>query len=531
MTTVLGDISVQSFSDSAIESKKVSFDFSSVLAGATSSIVLPANSRIITLPDASTTLVGTDTSQILTNKTIDASINTISNITNASIDASAAISGSKISGDIAGNAANVTGIVAVANGGTGSSTAANARTALSAAQSGVNADITSLTQTTAIDLKGASNSVTLQAHAATAAWTLTLPTSAGSNNQVLKTNGSGMTSWTTIVGAGSSLPSLGNVAIVDAVNGNDGTATVGGTPFLTITAALAAVAAGQQVWIMPGTYSEVLIIPASVHVRGISVGAVVIQQLAVVANTTLITMGSNSRLEDITLTLTSATAGLTLKGVEFPGTTPESARLRSCMLNVSNTSVGNGTLYGIHVSGTGGFAMDCIRASTINVSGSVTTKAVGIYSNNASSFCFRDSIVLVQRTAGAGLYYGIETNNAGSVVICRHSTVFGTSSDISQTLGNIHLANVTLQNNSTNSLPFTSLDSCKTMTFCIIGASSNASTRYLRICGAESTNEILHNIPTNVIVKKMHVRSRTTITSPQTVVITLRKNLLILDLQ
>lgn len=41
------------------------------------------------------------------------------------------LAGSKVSGDIAGNAANVTGTVAIANGGTGATTAANARTALS----------------------------------------------------------------------------------------------------------------------------------------------------------------------------------------------------------------------------------------------------------------------------------------------------------------------------------------------------------------------------------------------------------------
>jgi hypothetical protein len=47
-----------------------------------------------------------------------------------------------------GTAANVTGTVAVANGGTGATTAANARTSLSAAASGANTDITSVALTT-----------------------------------------------------------------------------------------------------------------------------------------------------------------------------------------------------------------------------------------------------------------------------------------------------------------------------------------------------------------------------------------------
>ena len=51
---------------------------------------------------------------------------------------------SQIQGSISGNAANVTGIVDITHGGTGSTTASAARTALGAAASGANSDITSL---------------------------------------------------------------------------------------------------------------------------------------------------------------------------------------------------------------------------------------------------------------------------------------------------------------------------------------------------------------------------------------------------
>ena len=50
--------------------------------------------------------------------------------------------------NVTGTAANVSGVVAIANGGTGATTAATARTNLSAAQSGTNTDITSIALTT-----------------------------------------------------------------------------------------------------------------------------------------------------------------------------------------------------------------------------------------------------------------------------------------------------------------------------------------------------------------------------------------------
>ena len=64
----------------------------------------------------------------------------------------------------------------------------------------------------------------------------------------------------------------GNTAVVDAVYGNDSTASIGGSPFLTVTAAVAAVSSGQTVWILPGTYTLAsgLVLPNGISLRGMS---------------------------------------------------------------------------------------------------------------------------------------------------------------------------------------------------------------------------------------------------------------------
>lgn len=76
------------------------------------------------------------------------------NANNVSITGGTIGSGVTFNGNITGTADNVTGVVAVANGGTGASTAAGARTNLGAAAAGANTDITSLEQDVAIVATG-----------------------------------------------------------------------------------------------------------------------------------------------------------------------------------------------------------------------------------------------------------------------------------------------------------------------------------------------------------------------------------------
>lgn len=122
--------------DASDTTKKVAFDLSGATGSTTATIISSATAnRSITLPDATDTLVGKATSDVLTNKTFDAdgTGNSITNIENADIKSGAAIARNKLA---SGTASHVlindgSGVMsseaalAVSRGGTNSATALN----------------------------------------------------------------------------------------------------------------------------------------------------------------------------------------------------------------------------------------------------------------------------------------------------------------------------------------------------------------------------------------------------------------------
>ena len=141
-----------------------------------------------------------------------------------------ALAGSVVSGNITGNAANVTGVVAVANGGTGATTAPLARTALSAAASGANTDITSLGGlTTALSIAQGGTSATTAPLARTAL----SAASSGANSDI--TSLTGLTTALTVAQGGTGATSFtsgyflvgGGTSAVTATNSISGTAVSG----------------------------------------------------------------------------------------------------------------------------------------------------------------------------------------------------------------------------------------------------------------------------------------------------------------
>lgn len=221
--------------------------------------------------------------------------------------------------------------------------------------------------------------------------------------------------------------SRGNVAIVDSQYGNNSTASVGGLPFLTIQAALAVIQSGQQIYVLPGTYTvSAFTIPTNVVLQG---NPPCIIQYTATASTTLITMGEYSRLDNFTINLTSS-AHYDLIGILFPNTTCSTAEIMNVHLTVNNSSAsvsGTSNVSGIVCNGTGGllttsFAWNAIQSSTLNILSNGGGNKRGILVSGPNVVSTRDTNVYVAppTSTSNGSYVGIETNdasNTGSIQI------------------------------------------------------------------------------------------------------------------
>jgi hypothetical protein len=242
---------------------------------------------------------------------------------------------------------------------------------------------------------------------------------------------------------------------------------VGALPFLTVGAAITAAAATATVsnpitvWVLPGIYnlSAGITVPPYVSLRGISLQTCIVQMLGVTANTTLITMGENTRVEDLTLKLTS-TGHYTLKGVVFGGTTSITAKLRVCVITVDNSAAsatGTSAVSGVEFSGTGtlgagSFSFNSIKGSTINVSSNGNGIKRGVLVTNTNVTSTRDTNIYVAQppatTGHTGSYVGVETNDTnqtGSIQL--RSTTVGT---VTPTTGQTYTASDILQTSPSN---------------------------------------------------------------------------------
>jgi hypothetical protein len=244
---------------------------------------------------------------------------------------------------------------------------------------------------------------------------------------------------------------------VDAVYGNDvsGTANPYVYPFLTISAALSNASSGQTVFVRPGTYTESITMPAGVALRGANTQTVTVTRTNVTSNVTLLTMGSNCRVEDMTFTLTSL-CNVNLTGVDWPSGTPIVSKLRTAVVNVVSGGTGSNTIVGMLSAGSSATtynAADATRGCTVSVDASSSGPIRGLYLTGSNWFSSRDTNYNIRGT-GSNIV-GVETTNAGSYASLKHSTVrggngTGTNFDINRTAGEILLGSVDLVNNSAN---------------------------------------------------------------------------------
>jgi hypothetical protein len=244
---------------------------------------------------------------------------------------------------------------------------------------------------------------------------------------------------------------------VDAVYGNDvsGTANPYVYPFLTISAALSNASSGQTVFVRPGTYTESITMPAGVALRGANTQTVTVTRTNVTSNVTLLTMGSNCRVEDMTFTLTSL-CNVNLTGVDWPSGTPIVSKLRTAVVNVVSGGTGSNTIVGMLSAGSSATtynAADATRGCTVSVDASSSGPIRGLYVTGSNWFSSRDTNYNIRGT-GSNIV-GVETTNAGSYASLKHSTVrggngTGTNFDINRTAGEILLGSVDLVNNSAN---------------------------------------------------------------------------------
>jgi hypothetical protein len=153
---------------------------------------------------------------------------------------------------------------------------------------------------------------------------------------------------------------------------------------------------------------------------------------------TLLTMGENTRVEDMTLTLNSSNATTNLVGILLPGTTSVTSKLRTTVVTVDNSGVPVGSttnVYGVLSDGTGAlnagtFSFNTLKGSTLNVYSNGAGNKFGIYqpSTNANQLSTRDFNLYVRAPidpTSLGRYVGIYTDNNNSQVQTRSTTIGG----------------------------------------------------------------------------------------------------------
>jgi hypothetical protein len=326
----------------------------------------------------------------------------------------------------------------------------------------------------------------------------------------------------------------GNTLFVDPVYGNDGSALRErkDKSFLSLDAAIAAALSGDTILLLPGTYtpSSGITIPAGVTIKGLGGSqSVTIQRLGVGVATTLVTMGENSRLEDVTLKLTSS-SHVTLTGIRFPGTTGATAKVRRCVVTVDNSTAGAGSsnVTGVLVqqTGTGGREVNAIRATTISVASTQGgTKRALLVDTSAGNFSVRDTNFVCSAVSLTGTAIAVEVNIASALLTILSAYIEGQTADVSRTAGSLELGAATLKNANTNGKSFTTITSSDSFFWGESGGFPPG-TNFMRFGdGDASSTEIALRIFRPMVIQKLSARLGTAPGAGESITFTVRKNI------
>lgn len=341
-----------------------------------------------------------------------------------------------------------------------------------------------------------------------------------------------------------------------AQNGNDSTASVNGSAFATVEAAVVAMSSYVsssnlgQVFIYPGQYAvgSDLSIPTNMTLKGSSSYSTQLFRTLPIGTTssTLVTMNPSSRIEDLQLILTTVagnTAVNSMTAVGFPGTSSQSARLRRVIITVDNTAIGSDgstNVYGIVSNGTGVPTADqaALRAVniTVNSNNPGQKRCILLNSSSQNAFNCRDITMLIANPSGtlpSGSYSYIcaevASANTTSSLALRNTTIVGLSGytgttigEISQTSGNIIMAASDMSNSYACGYSFTSpIYNC---TYIFGGVAISSGSQYLVIgLGTATSTAISLLIAQKTCIFKMYA-SASSITLRQTLTLTVMNN-------
>ena len=321
----------------------------------------------------------------------------------------------------------------------------------------------------------------------------------------------------------------GKVIYVDSVNGNDtaGRREREDRPFATVGAALAAAVSGDIVLVRPGTYDlpAGITIPSGVILSGLAQRTVTLRMLGVTADTTLVTMGNNSTLSDVTLQLTT-TGAFALTGVLHPNSLTGIAP----MINV--TVIVTKTVSADAASVTGILVQTPVVASAISKNmqgGAVSVSSTGTGNNrgilqNTGGGTFNCRQIDVSCT-GSGSTIGVEVNQASAIFSLIGGLISGDTADVSRTAGTIELGTVNLRHSTTNGKSITATASSHQLVFGEDGGLVGGVTRFMRPgSGTSAINEIQIEFERDAVIQKLVVKAVGGHGLGRTDVFTVRKN-------